>query len=275
MQVKNAPTIIRTVLSITGAAFSAELIVIGINQVFPFLQADQAHIHTILLILILGPLLYLIIYKPLRQKYVHNQEHVNSTSRAHKMLLTVLDSLDAIVYVADIKTHEILFLNRFSRDIFGNGVGKPCWQVMQSDQKGPCAFCSNDKLISADGEIQGMYAWEFQNTVNGHWYDIRDRAIPWIDGRIVRLEIATDITEKKMAEAEREKLIKELQKALLEVKTLQGIIPICAYCKNIRDDKGYWSQVEEYLGKHSEVDFSHGICPTCFEKNFPEMIKNK
>ncbi|MDH5299492.1 MAG: hypothetical protein OEV91_10780 [Desulfobulbaceae bacterium] len=161
--------------------------------------------------------------------------------------------------MADIKNHELLFLNRFSRNIFGAGVGKLCWQVLQKGQQGSCDFCSNPRLVSATGETEGVYTWEFQNTVNGRWYDIRDRAIHWPDGRLVRLEIATDITTRKEAEMEKERLIVKLQQTLAEVKILQGIIPICSYCKKIRDDQGYWNQVEVYLRDHSGADFSHGI----------------
>ena len=75
-----------------------------------------------------------------------------------------------------------------------------------------------------------------------------------------------DITERKEAEEEREKLIRELQSALAQVTTLSGLLPICAWCKKIRDDEGYWQDVEGYLRKHSQVDFSHGICPDCVAK---------
>ena len=63
----------------------------------------------------------------------------------------------------------------------------------------------------------------------------------------------------------------ELEKVLSEIKVLQGIIPICAYCKNIRDDQGYWNQVEKYVSEHTEAKFSHGICPTCFENEMKEL----
>jgi methyl-accepting chemotaxis protein len=80
-----------------------------------------------------------------------------------------------------------------------------------------------------------------------------------------------EITERKRAEDEREKLIQELQKALAEVKTLSGLIPICASCKKIRDDKGYWNQIESYIRDHSEAEFSHGICPDCMKKLYPDF----
>lgn len=122
---------------------------------------------------------------------------------SHQRFLTVLDSMDALVYVADMQTHEVLFANRFARDAFGTELlGKICWQTMQTDQDGPCSFCTNHHLLSPAGEPAGAYVWEFQNTVNQRWYLIRDNAIRWVDGRIVRMEIATDITKrKKMEEA--------------------------------------------------------------------------
>ena len=65
--------------------------------------------------------------------------------------------------------------------------------------------------------------------------------------------------------------IEELQQAFDEIRTLRGIVPICAYCKKIRDDAGYWSQVEQYVSKHTEAKFSHGICPECFEREMKEL----
>jgi len=67
-------------------------------------------------------------------------------------------------------------------------------------------------------------------------------------------------------EENREKLISELQKALSEVKTLKGFLPICSSCKKIRDDKGYWNRIESYISKHSEAEFTHGMCPECNDK---------
>ena len=73
----------------------------------------------------------------------------------------------------------------------------------------------------------------------------------------------------KAAEEERDRLIGELQEALASVKTLTGLLPICAACKKIRDDQGYWNQLEAYLAKHSEITFTHGICPDCVAKVLP------
>jgi len=80
-----------------------------------------------------------------------------------------------------------------------------------------------------------------------------------------------DIIERKLAEEEREKLIHELREALAQVKTLSGLVPICASCKKIRDDKGYWNKIESYIEKHSTAEFSHGICPECARKLYPQL----
>lgn len=75
--------------------------------------------------------------------------------------------------------------------------------------------------------------------------------------------------------AEREELIRELQEALSKVKQLSGLLPICAGCKKIRDDKGYWQQIESYIHQHSEAEFSHGICPECAQKYYAEYLKEE
>ena len=113
---------------------------------------------------------------------------------------TVMDSLDAFVYVADMKTHEILFLNQTGRKIWGDVTGKQCWNYFQPCQEGPCPFCTNDKLLDANGDPKEVLVWEIRNSVNGRWYECRDRAIRWIDGSLVRLEISSDITDRKRVE---------------------------------------------------------------------------
>ena len=92
--------------------------------------------------------------------------------------------------------------------------------------------------------------------------------------RLILLAIL-DATDHREAEREKEKLIGDLRKALDEIKTLRGIIPICASCKKIRDDKGYWNQVEVYVRDHTEAEFSHGLCPACAKKLYPDLYEDK
>jgi two-component system cell cycle sensor histidine kinase/response regulator CckA len=88
-------------------------------------------------------------------------------------------------------------------------------------------------------------------------------------------DVAWEIARRKQVEEALEEERKRLQKALDEVKTLRGIIPICAICKKIRDDKGYWSQVESYISDHTDAEFSHGICPKCMKELYPEFAGEK
>ncbi|MFH1134682.1 MAG: PAS domain S-box protein [Pseudomonadota bacterium] len=94
-----------------------------------------------------------------------------------------------------------------------------------------------------------------------------------IYGQKYVLSSISDVTDRKRAEEERERLIVELKNALAEVKTLRGFIPICAGCKKIRDDEGYWQQVEKYVQDRSEAQFSHGICPDCMRALYPDIAE--
>ena len=88
-------------------------------------------------------------------------------------------------------------------------------------------------------------------------------------------KLAAEITEHKRTEEEKVQTIAELKNALLQIKQLSGLLPICASCKKIRDDKGYWKQIEIYIRDHSEAEFSHSICPECKKKLYPELYEDK
>ena len=87
-------------------------------------------------------------------------------------------------------------------------------------------------------------------------------------------QLQAEILEHERTEREKEKLITDLTEALANIKQLKGLIPICASCKNIRDDKGFWKDVESYIGQHSAAEFSHGICPECMKKLYPNIYKD-
>jgi PAS domain S-box-containing protein len=144
-------------------------------------------------------------------------------------------------------------------------------RVLKSGDKGPEVYRELWQTITAGKEWRG----EFHNKKkNGELYwesasisPIRDPA-----GHITHfVAVKEDITARKQIEAERDQLIQDLQKALANVKSLSGLLPICAGCKKIRDDKGYWSQVESYVQTHSEATFTHGLCPDCIKKYYPEL----
>lgn len=83
-------------------------------------------------------------------------------------------------------------------------------------------------------------------------------------------ELNNEITVRKKLEHEKEENIVKLKKALDDIKTLEGLVPICSHCKKIRDDKGYWNHLETYLDEHSQATFSHGICPDCMKRHYPD-----
>jgi PAS domain S-box-containing protein len=132
---------------------------------------------------------------------------------SHARFITVLDSMDADIYVADFDTHEILFANRHIRESFGPDlIGKKCWAAFRKET-GPCLGCNNPRLVDTDGKPSGGAAWEGKHPVTGKCYLNYDRAIKWVDGRLVRLQVATDITRLKVLEAESRSIQARLQQA--------------------------------------------------------------
>lgn len=131
-------------------------------------------------------------------------------NRQFAQFKTIFDAMNAIVYVADMKTHEVLYINRYATAIFGDEwQEKRCYELFQSDRETPCEFCTNGQLV-IDGLPQGAITHEHRSRVSGKWYQWTDRAIEWTDGRLVRLQIAVDITEIK----EMEKLKDEMLSAV-------------------------------------------------------------
>lgn len=124
---------------------------------------------------------------------------------------TILNGLDALVYVSDMDTHDLIFVNNYGEKIWGIPLGRKCYQYLQSKQEQPCNFCNNSKLLDHEGNPTGVHVWEFQNTVTLRWYQCRDQAVKWVDGRYVRLEIAVDITESKQSHQKLEAACQEAE----------------------------------------------------------------
>ena len=125
-----------------------------------------------------------------------------------KRLLSILDGIEDVIYVADPKSYELLHVNKAFTDDWGTEViGKKCYKVIQ-DRDDPCPFCTNHLIF---GEYLGRsYVWEFQNQANKNWYRCSDKAIEWVDGRMVRFEIAADISQLKFLEEELQNKNKDL-----------------------------------------------------------------
>ena len=96
------------------------------------------------------------------------------------------------------------------------------------------------------------------------------------EGKVVKMiEYSIDISDRNRVARERETLIVDLQKALQKVKTLSGLLPICSSCKKIRDDTGYWNILEHYISEHSDAEFTHGLCPECVRRLYPNLNLNE
>lgn len=187
------------------------------------------------------------------------------------MLRTVVESLPYPFYVVDTADHRIILANSATARN-GQSQDAACYAVLHGHAK-PCSesrdFCPMDTVmrtrkpmikehVQVDGEGNKTY-------VEVHAYPILNKE--WEVASMI--EYMIDITERKLAEEEKERLIAKLQAALEDIKTLRGIVPICAYCKKIRDDSGYWNQLEQYISEHSTAEFSHAICPKCMAERYP------
>ncbi|MEW6067751.1 MAG: diguanylate cyclase [Nitrospirota bacterium] len=114
-------------------------------------------------------------------------------------VFAIIDGLEVAVYVADMQTYEILYVNNYIEKHFGKDLtGKKCYQALHDEDK-PCGFCTNDRLL-VDGKAGMPLIWDYHNKKTGLWYQYIDRAIKWPDGRLVRMQVAVDITDRKKTE---------------------------------------------------------------------------
>jgi PAS domain S-box-containing protein len=124
-------------------------------------------------------------------------ERTRELEETQKELISMFDSMDEVIYVADPNTYEMLYMNNPAKKNWGDGVGQKCYYVLQKLDS-PCPFCTNDHIFG--DKIGKTYIWEFQNNLNNRWYRCTDKAISWSDGRMVRYEMAIDIHDRKKAE---------------------------------------------------------------------------
>jgi PAS domain S-box-containing protein len=198
------------------------------------------------------------------------------------MLRTVIDSTPDWIFIKDLEFRFLLanrslaqIFNCTPEDFIGKDdleMGHPRELVLGDPAKGIRGYRADDREVMESGQPKVIEA-ELA-LVHGHHRILNTVKVPLRDGegRVCGLlGYVRDITEIKEASAERERLITELQAALIEVKTLSGLLPVCGWCKKIRDDSGYWNSVEGYLKKSSGVDITHGICPDCSAKVMVDM----
>ena len=127
------------------------------------------------------------------------------------------------------------------------------------------------KQLFETGEPQACELRMVQQDGIFFWAHLTATTAQETDGESIFRVVMSDITDRKRSEKERELLISELTDAMIQVKKLSGLLPICSYCKKVRDDKGYWNQIEAYIQDHSEAQFSHSICKECADKYYSDL----
>ncbi|OUD15932.1 PAS domain S-box protein [Thioflexithrix psekupsensis] len=157
--------------------------------------------------------------------YIHDiteqKKLEHARDQAAAKIHAVLDALEGLVYVSDLDTHQILYANKTLQNITGEIVGQVCWQVLQTGMRKPCDFCTNPRLLAKDGTPNEPIVWESFNPQTNRWFQRRDKAIVWPDGRLVRLEVAIDITERKLAQ---DTLDYERQRLRILIDTIPDLI---------------------------------------------------
>lgn len=202
------------------------------------------------------------------------EEALRSTERKYQRLVESLER-DYIIYSHDVQGN-FTYLSPSIVNVLGYSQEEFMGHYADYMTDSPINKGADEHTNAAlRGEKQAPYEAEFWHK-NGSRIHLRVTEVPVFDdnGTVTGIEgIVQDITELKHAEEDREKLIQKLEKALREVKTLSGLLPICARCKKIKDDNDQWHQIESYVREHSNADFSHGYCPECFRKELEKIDK--
>jgi len=205
------------------------------------------------------------------------RDKAQATIRAHaRFLQGLIEAIPNPVFCKNVQLRYVAcnkafeaFIGRDRKDI----IGKSVYEMAPPD----LARIYNRKDVELLTDVkQRTQVYEFRvNHADGTQHEvIFSKAVYFQnDGSVGGLiGVINDITERKHLEKEREQLIVKLQEALSQVKQLSGLLPICSSCKKIRDDKGYWNQIETYISEHSEALFSHGLCPDCGKKLYPQYF---
>lgn len=192
-------------------------------------------------------------------------------------LRTIIDTIPSLVYTKDTQGC-FTTANKAIADFVG--VDSPDDLIGKDDSdffpaEAADDFSAKEKKFFESGIALDNLMETYQYKGKEYTINTTKKPLYDLDGNLEGLVgVGHDITKIKQLEKEREKLIAELRVALDEVKTLRGLLlPICSSCKKIRDDKGYWNEVESYISHHSDAQFTHGICPDCIKKNYPDIYE--
>ncbi len=215
------------------------------------------------------------------------QQDISSCIQCEERYNIVVDNANEAIMV--VQDGLLKFFNQKALDIAGYStkedfLNKPFVDFVPPEHR---QMIMDRHLRRQRGEVVPNFYQVKVIHKKGHiiWLQLNAVRIEW-EGRPASLVFLYDITDHKKAEAELheyknrlEEMVRErtreLERALQEVKTLRGLIPVCAHCKKIRDDRGYWKRMEDYLRTHSEADITHGLCPDCARTHYPELFESE
>ncbi|MBT3232782.1 MAG: ABC transporter substrate-binding protein [Calditrichaeota bacterium] len=233
-----------------------------------------------LLVMVIGGYFYHL-NRTLKREMTKRKETEKDLIASEMHLNVLMSNLPGIAYrCTNNVNREMLFLSQGCQQLTGypiddliNSRNVPFSDLILTEDKKQVT----KQLTTALTKSSPFTAFYRIKSHNGtvKWVWDQGQIVPSISGEGDLIEgLITDITEQKKVEKEREQLILDLQNASSEIKMLRGILPICSYCKKIRDDTGYWNQIEQYISDHSDADFTHGICPNCIKEHFPGYAPN-
>ncbi len=202
----------------------------------------------------------------------------NSLSETKQLLEDVTQGITESILLLS-ADYKILWANKAAMQQTGleesELIGTYCYRAAHGSDthcESPNSPCPVHELVKTGEPATTVHQHHGKND-NVVYAEVSAYPIKNNDGTIVRfVHISKDVTARVNLEKGREELVRELQTALAEIKTLKGLITICCSCKNIRNAGGYWEQVESYLSRHSEAEFTHGICPHCIKKLYSDVV---
>ena len=233
-----------------------------------------------LLLIAIGAVAYWVYKWRIQARDLAAQKRLDAAlAKERNLLRTVIDNIPDGIYTKDLHFRKTLTnkadVNNMGCKLENEVLGKDDSELFPKEIAE--GFLADDRSVVETGKSV-VNREEYVIDAEGQKHFLLTTKLPFRDeqNKIIGLiGIGRDITRRKIAEEEREKLIKELQEAIADIKVLSGLVPICSNCKKIRDDKGYWTQLEGYIQAHSQAKFSNGVCPDCMKKLYPNLGAKK
>jgi len=192
-----------------------------------------------------------------------NKKEMEELRKDSAKYKAIVDAFDGFIYICS-ENFEVEFMNeKFLKRTGYDPVGQKCYRALHG-LSSICSWCVNEKVFQGE-----KVSWEVLSPKDNRWYYVINTPFCHPNGNRYKMSVIQDITDRKIEEAEREKIQEQLQHVLTKV--LSGYLPICASCKKIRDGNKNWVEIESYVRSHTDAQFSHGICPDCKEKLYPEL----